>query len=74
MESIVTLLCQTNCLEENGKLCWQNTNIKREKCGPPGRRNLTEEVTLIPETLGNWTCHVLVREKTAVTANLSLGR
>ncbi|XP_073451482.1 uncharacterized protein [Aquarana catesbeiana] len=72
MGSTVTLLCETNCLDENGKLCWQNTNIKREKCGPPGKLNVTEDVTIIPETLGNWTCLIVVEEKTIVSANLTL--
>ncbi|XP_077323237.1 T-cell surface glycoprotein CD4-like [Lithobates pipiens] len=73
MESTVTLLCQANCLDENGKLCWQNTNINREKCGPPGALNVTEEVTVIPETLGNWACRIVVKEKTLVSADLTLG-
>ncbi|XP_072280465.1 T-cell surface glycoprotein CD4-like [Pyxicephalus adspersus] len=71
-ESSVTLLCQINCLDKNGKLCWQNMNIKHEKCGSPGQINLTEEVNVLPETSGIWTCSVVVNQKTIVSANETL--
>lgn len=71
MESKVTLQCQINCLDVNGKLCWQRKNMNPD-CGPPGEQTLMKEVTVVPDTVGNWTCYVAVEENMKVSTNLTL--
>ncbi|KAM5141145.1 T-cell surface glycoprotein CD4 [Mantella aurantiaca] len=72
MESNVTLQCDINCLDKDGRLCWYYNVIGREVCGLPGQKTFTKNITAVPETLGNWTCSVVIGQNTMVTANLTL--
>ncbi|XP_069612016.1 T-cell surface glycoprotein CD4 [Ranitomeya imitator] len=71
-ESNVTLLCGTNCIEKDGRLCWRHENKSYEICGPPGKGKLAKEMTIAPETTGNWTCGVFIGEKRLASTNLTL--
>ncbi|XP_040177486.1 T-cell surface glycoprotein CD4-like [Rana temporaria] len=72
MESNVTLACSVTCLDPEGKLCWGSNLIGQKVCGAPGQRTFTKNITAVPETLGNWTCNVLIGGNIAAGANLTL--
>lgn len=72
IESNVTLQCTVTCLEPDAKLCWYYNVIGQSVCGQPGQRTFTKNITAVPETLGNWTCNVLIGENIQTSANLTL--
>ncbi|XP_063819854.1 uncharacterized protein LOC135058245 [Pseudophryne corroboree] len=72
MESNVTLRCNVTCIDSDGKLCLHHANIGREICGQVGKSTLAKEITAMPETVGNWTCSVLVGAESMASANLIL--
>ncbi|XP_063818534.1 uncharacterized protein LOC135056823 [Pseudophryne corroboree] len=72
MDSTATLLCNVTCIDPDGKLCWSHTNTGHEICGQVGTSTLAKEVTAMPETVGNWTCSVLVGAESKASANLIL--
>ncbi|KAG8536897.1 hypothetical protein GDO81_025479, partial [Engystomops pustulosus] len=68
----VTLLCHINCLDHAGSLCWRHGDSDHQICGPPGEPNLAKEMTVLPETTGNWTCGAFLRKKELTRATLTL--
>ncbi|XP_069834962.1 T-cell surface glycoprotein CD4-like [Dendropsophus ebraccatus] len=68
----VTLLCSVDCIEKEGRLCWRHVNKSYDICGPPGKEKLSKEITILPETSGNWTCGVFVGERRLASVNLTL--
>ncbi|KAM4034299.1 T-cell surface glycoprotein CD4 isoform 1-T3 [Anomaloglossus baeobatrachus] len=72
IESNITLLCSINCIDKGGRLCWRHENSSYELCGPPGKEKLAKEITIAPETSGNWTCGVFIGEKRLASINLTL--
>ncbi|XP_075071632.1 T-cell surface glycoprotein CD4-like [Mixophyes fleayi] len=72
MESTVNLLCNVTCIDKDHKLCWYHLKIGQEFCGQAGKSNFSKEVTVLPETVGDWTCGVVVGEERKVSANLEL--
>ncbi|XP_077323236.1 T-cell surface glycoprotein CD4 [Lithobates pipiens] len=72
MESNVTLRCSASCPDPDAKLCWYYKVIGQRVCGEPGQRTFTKNITAVPETLGNWTCNVLIGENIRSSANLTV--
>ncbi|XP_066454970.1 T-cell surface glycoprotein CD4 [Eleutherodactylus coqui] len=71
-ESTVGLLCGTNCIEKDWRLCWRHENISNNICGPLGNGKLHKEITVLQETSGTWTCGVLSGERTVASAKMKL--
>ncbi|XP_068111175.1 T-cell surface glycoprotein CD4-like [Hyperolius riggenbachi] len=72
MESSVFLQCDINCIGDDGKLCWHSVNSDITECGSPGQKSLSTEVTVTPETLGEWSCNVMVRERKLISTSVTL--
>ncbi|XP_075113731.1 uncharacterized protein LOC142182858 [Leptodactylus fuscus] len=71
-ESNVTLLCNVNCIGKDSRLCWHHVNKSYEICGLPGKEKLAKNITIVPETSGNWTCGVFTGDKRLASINLTL--
>ncbi|XP_056385177.1 uncharacterized protein LOC130281698 isoform X2 [Hyla sarda] len=70
--SNMTLLCSVDCIDKDVRLCWRHVNKSYDICGPPGKDKLAKEITIQPETSGNWTCGVFTGERWLASANLTL--
>ncbi|XP_075071229.1 obscurin-like protein 1 isoform X2 [Mixophyes fleayi] len=69
MESNVTLRCNVTCIDAGGKLCWYHPKLGPEFCGQAGQNSLAKVVTALPETVGNWTCSVVVGTQRKASEN-----